>query len=160
MSKDLIERARNAHTSLGHSLHFGLCSELADRIEQLEQQLVAANALLARATGMPYATEGARAVTLEKKLATVTNKLAAKDKQIVMLRVALSEIAWSNDSKWQSDRATQALDATADLSGYILCDAKPVAWQDCSGEPHRLHNDAMCSEEATPEPLYKAKEQK
>lgn len=42
MSKGLVERARNAHTTLGHSLHFGLCSELADRIEELEQQLALA----------------------------------------------------------------------------------------------------------------------
>jgi hypothetical protein len=36
-------------------------------------------------------------------------QLAEREKQIVMLKVALSEIAWSNDSKWQSDRALDAL---------------------------------------------------
>ena len=36
MSKKLVERARNARTSLGESLHFGLVAELADCVEKLE----------------------------------------------------------------------------------------------------------------------------
>lgn len=36
MSKKLVERARNARTSFGESLHFGLVAELADCVEKLE----------------------------------------------------------------------------------------------------------------------------
>ena len=50
-----------------------------DLIERHAQQLAAKGAALARATGMPYATEGARAVALEKKLVEA-------QKQITMLR--------------------------------------------------------------------------
>ena len=38
MSINLIERARKARTSLGESLHFGLCAELADCVEKLEAE--------------------------------------------------------------------------------------------------------------------------
>lgn len=46
VSKKLVARARNARTSLGESLHFGLCAELADHIEELEQQLADSQAQL------------------------------------------------------------------------------------------------------------------
>ena len=55
-------------------------------------------------------------------------KLETSQKREVMLRVKLSEIAWSNDSKWQSDCAKEALAATANLDGLILCKKKPTAW--------------------------------
>ncbi len=38
MSNKLVKRARNARTSLGESLHFGLCAELADCVEKLEAE--------------------------------------------------------------------------------------------------------------------------
>lgn len=53
----LVERARNARTSLGESLHFGLCEELANCVEKLEaenyelvQQLAAKQAKIDLAT--------------------------------------------------------------------------------------------------------------
>ena len=41
--------------------------------------------------------------------------LRAQHEAIRVLREALGEIEWSNDSKWQSDRARAALAATENL---------------------------------------------
>ena len=57
---------------------------------------------------------------LEKQAADTTpakivldqmRRIAELEKVIMMLRAKLSEIAWSNDSEWQSDCAVQALAA-------------------------------------------------
>jgi hypothetical protein len=46
---------------------------------EMRQQLAAKGVLLARATGMPYATEGARAVALEQQLAAMKDE---RDRQL------------------------------------------------------------------------------
>jgi DNA repair exonuclease SbcCD ATPase subunit len=135
-----------------------------ERIKELEQQLANSvqalsdqafeynrktNALikrhseqLTRATGMPYATEGARAVALEKALDDKTKQLIAKNeqlanykaeseelrKQIVMLREALEY--FSPFDEMFEKAAIEALAATADLKDCILCDAEPAGWND------------------------------
>ncbi len=64
---------------------------------------------------------------LNEKYESLRQQLADHIKREVLLRVKLSEIAWSNDSKWQSDCAKEALAVTADLDGLILCEKEPVA---------------------------------
>ena len=54
----------------------------------------------------------------------LTEQLAEREKQIVMLREAVVVIP--HDLKDGMLRINEALAATADLSGYILCDAEPV----------------------------------
>lgn len=73
-----------------------------------------------------YALERFYAIAFDAgRVAERESKLSDHIKREVLLRVKLSEIAWSNDSKWQSDCAKESLAATADLSGLILCHAEP-----------------------------------
>ncbi len=52
-----------------------------------------------------------------------------QQKREVLLRVKLSEISWSNDSKWQSDCAKEALASTTNLDDLILCEKKPFEFR-------------------------------
>ena len=75
-------------------------------------------------------------------------------KQIVMLRGLLvryrKETPAGNQPHMICNEVDEALDATQDLSGYILCDAEPVAkWKEVGW-----------SDIPDGEPLYKAKELK
>jgi len=47
---------------------------------------------------------------LQSDLATAEQDSRQKQARIKRLETALGEIAWSNDSKWQSDRANAALE--------------------------------------------------
>jgi len=47
---------------------------------------------------------------LESDLATAEQDSRQKQARIKRLETALGEIAWSNDSKWHSDRANAALE--------------------------------------------------
>lgn len=49
-------------------------------------------------------------VSLSSDLATAEQDSRQKQARIERLEKALGEIAWSNDSKWQSDRANAALE--------------------------------------------------
>jgi hypothetical protein len=77
-------------------------------------------------------------------------QLAEREKQIVMLREALSRFydSWINGysviETAAVEIAQEALAATADLSGLVLCDAEPVG-------DMRYSSDRRI-------PLYKAKE--
>ena len=99
----------------------------------------------------------------DERIEELEQQLAERKKQIVILRDALLRTREFLETPADKREVTpyvevcEALATTHDLKDCIICDAEPIAWQDCSGEPHRLHNDAMCSEEATPEPLYKAR---
>jgi hypothetical protein len=82
-------------------------------------------------------------------------ELAAKDAEIVMLRTAIEE-GLSTYRVPRTARIMEALAAAADLSGYILCDAYPVAKVD--------QDDNNSWAEILPdidlrvgEPLYKAR---
>jgi hypothetical protein len=59
----------------------------------------------------------------------VKEQLAEREKQIVMLRNAL-QVAWDFEPECGppccDERISEALAATQDLSGLVLCDAKPV----------------------------------
>jgi len=71
-------------------------------------------------------------------IADLEQKLDAREKQIVMLREALTTYrrACSVDAFAIAESiAVAALDATQDLSGLILCDAEPAAWMRDAGEP-------------------------
>ena len=58
-------------------------------------------------------TEGEQ--RMSKALEAAHWKIKAQAETIKMLRVVLGAIAWSNDSKWQSDAAKEALAATEDI---------------------------------------------
>jgi len=47
---------------------------------------------------------------IESDIATAEQDSRQKQARIERLKAALGEIAWSNDSKWQSDRANAALE--------------------------------------------------
>ena len=90
-------------------------------------------------------------------------QLAEREKQIVLLRVAL-EMAWSTASVngVKARRLSEeALAATADLEWLRLCHANPIAWitTDEEGSPAMLFFDKqealMFSGVDGPVPLYK-----
>jgi hypothetical protein len=55
-------------------------------------------------------------------------QLTEREKQVVMMRDTLEQVTdRMNASDWA--RVGKALAATQDLSGLVLCDAKPVAWR-------------------------------
>jgi hypothetical protein len=73
-------------------------------------------------------------------VANVRQQLAEAQKQIVMLRDALHSISLcefnSMSSRQEMGRLSRkALAATADLSGYILCDANPIIFSNWQTEP-------------------------
>jgi hypothetical protein len=84
--------------------------------------------------------DGSNAHLLKNDCADIEQQLANTTKQIVMLRDALQSLVSAKAVKYSTGRtpeyeqmriiawgkATQALAATNDLSGYILCDAEPV----------------------------------
>jgi hypothetical protein len=76
----------------------------------------------------------------------VKEQLAEREKQIVMLRNAL-QVAWDFEPECGppccDERISEALAATQDLSGLVLCDARPIIFSDSQTEP-----------------LYKAKDMK
>ncbi len=81
---------------------------------------------------------------LQNEMELMQQQLAAKDallKQNVLLREYLEKLACLGNGTRHGNSvgnalAIEALDATdKDLSGYILCDAKPVAWMRDAGEP-------------------------
>jgi len=106
--------------------------------------------------------------TIDQYVSTLEQQLANATKQNVMLREALKIYAAEWDNHWKKDMpilytiSDEALDTTADLTGYILCDAEPVRY---------LFEDGSILEEWEMEyavdktgqvviTLYKAKEQK
>jgi hypothetical protein len=51
----------------------------------------------------------------QKELSEAAAMLRKQDSTIKMMRAVLGVIAWSNDSKWQSDAAKEALAATEEF---------------------------------------------
>jgi chromosome segregation ATPase len=56
----------------------------------------------------------------------VRKQLTEREKQIVMLRKALQQVVDIKAFRVTTRLCEEALAATKDLSGYILCDAKPA----------------------------------
>ena len=86
-------------------------------------------------------------------------ELAASQKQNVHLRSALEEIRNGTKGEHPASVATKALSATADLSGYILCEKEPVAHvdEDDDNKWATLVDDLDIKIKT---PLYRAREQK
>lgn len=61
---------------------------------------------------------------------SLRQQLAHREAQIVILRDALLHMCHTTvaTDKYNGDMVQEALAATADLDGLILCDAEPVAW--------------------------------
>ena len=111
---------------------------------------------------LPIATEAAN------RIAELEQQLAAKDAEIESLKASvygvreyLEKLACLGNGTRHGNSvgnvlAIEALDAIdKDLSGYILCDAEPVAW-DYKGK--ELWYFATDEEKMAATPLYKAKE--
>jgi hypothetical protein len=65
------------------------------------------------------------------QLVKMHNMIDTLDRQIVVLQEALEYIrdkCKSDPHGWGAAKAKEALTATQDLSGLVLCDAEPVAW--------------------------------
>ena len=94
-----------------------------------------------------------------ERLEIVEQQLANREKQIVLLR-EIATIVVSRSDLFSSDqtKSQEALAATQDLSGYILCDAEP-AWYEITardGTQYAL-TTAPTLLGHTSEPLYKAR---
>lgn len=92
-------------------------------------------------------------------------QLVEREKQIVMLRETLkdaNEYAMSQ-ADYCPNEAQEALAATKDLSGLVLCDAEPVRYiykVSCNfGEPFWVSELAYGREPIETLPLYKARKQ-
>ena len=88
------------------------------------------------------------------RIKELEQQLAEREKQIVMLRTAIDRQPYTMDKD-----VCEALAATDDLSGCILCDAEPV-WYEITAR-----DGTQCALTTQPvllghtsEPLYKAKE--
>ena len=95
---------------------------LKEEIESLRQQLAAMTAER-DAYMRDYGNE-------QDRKREVAQKLANREKQIVMLRGYLSDMhktANHYEVYWVERMVEQALDATADLYSYVLCEREPVA---------------------------------
>jgi hypothetical protein len=88
-------------------------------------------------------------------------QLAERDKQNVLLRSWLRKIAdAAEDGETKAYMAEDALAATADLSGLVLCDAEPVGWIDGSGfpkHPNWIQGIEERRQYGKAEPLFKAR---
>jgi hypothetical protein len=73
----------------------------------------------------------------------VKQQLAEREKQIVMLRTALVNahefIGDDVESYETAKQRIDALAATANLKGYILCDAKPDCWRNLPSGGYPLY---------------------
>jgi hypothetical protein len=93
--------------------------------------------------------------------AILKQQLANSNKQNVLLRDAIEE-GLSTYLVPRTARIMEALTATQDLSGYIVCDAEPVGYHcqnSLTGEDFMGDADYDSAESGwTKEPVYKAKE--
>lgn len=83
----LVERLRSANATGGVADKY---NEAADRIEELERKVIGR----------------------DLEIDQLREMIRDGDAQIALLREALKEVAWSNNSLWQRDRAKVALAAT------------------------------------------------
>lgn len=103
-------------------------------VESLRQQLKEVQDENKRLTSMPFSSETARSVAYGRKVDELKQQLAASQKQNVMLRWYLGEIAELSNCQWSCDKAHEALAATeADLAHLIVCEKEPVGWGGTSG---------------------------
>jgi hypothetical protein len=102
-----------------------------------------------------------RAQLAEAKVDRLEQQLANATKQIVMLRSYLKRWAFTqSEDECAHFEVQEALAATDDLSGYILCDAEP-AWYEITardGTQYALTTTPTLLGH-TSEPLYKARNQ-
>jgi hypothetical protein len=164
MSKELIDRLRKCK----HAPAMMLCHEAADTIEQLMCDTQEVNA--------------ARIYLREKE--GLLRDLATSQKQNVILLGALDVLEEFADtvapfsSFWEEvwPKHQEALAATADLEGLVLCEGEPVAWLWQRNYSNGGYTREVCQFEGkarelaedgknlpTPDsvtPLYRAREQK
>jgi hypothetical protein len=97
-----------------------------------------------------------------RRIDHLAKQLAKREKQVVMLREAIE--VCHGVTGYEFKLRKEALDATADLSGSILCDAEPVGygWFENNDMKALAFSDVEFTPKYSPEavkyPLYKAKE--
>jgi len=89
-------------------------------------------------------------------------QLASEQANVTLLRDALHAVVKAHG--YEGGTPVEALSATQDLSGYVLCDAQPVGHGlfDSKGKCHAIgkHRSSMCigGKAFKSQPLYKAKD--
>jgi hypothetical protein len=74
-------------------------------------------------------------IDVEQFIDGVSQQLAEREKQIVMLRYAVEALFHNKAGDDTDEIAQEALDATQELSGCILCDAEPFLYVRRSPSP-------------------------
>ena len=135
-----------------------------ERIDELEQQLAAKDAEIARYKDSPTMETLRKMIENQavKENESLHKQLAEREKQNVMLRETLTEYARIEECEaFFCSAAHKALDATPDLAGLIVCDAEPVAYRyELKAGEYAFAEKQYHSEQyaARKTPLYKAKE--
>jgi hypothetical protein len=154
-----------------------------DRIKELEQQLAEREKqiVMLRETVAWYielADKDAETTALHLEIDDCHKRIIANYKHIVTLRTAMNTAIQATKEgyiyNFSCELFTEALAATQDLSGYILCDAEPVAWSTFDGEGGYDYRSYIDNEDYLDryrklnssstyfnwvEPLYKARKQ-
>jgi hypothetical protein len=94
--------------------------------------------------------------TASELISEMKQQLAEREKQIVLLREMVEKVMVNlSGADWLA--ANDALDATQDLSGYILCDAEPVGTTAPEYATGRCF--AWITRMEFKQPIYKARKQ-
>lgn len=121
----------NHYTDVCEETIESLRQQLADRDEQISDLTISSDTYFAERNSARDVWRRA-----SKDRDELRQQLADSQKEIALLRWYLGEIAELSNCQWSCDKATKALAATDDLSGYILCEKEPVG-SDFSGALYR-----------------------